>query len=173
MTIAKVNFELQSDLLHVQRRDFPLADPTLATPSNAVALYDGEWVTLNSTGKIVRAAAVATPGDPALFRSFPVFMEKGRYDVQAMATRKTDLLWLGEWEADSRVFDAAVTIGSGAPITAMLQPVKVATVTIGARNYVGLVGHGGSADSQFVVGYVTKLPATNGGKLRIRSGYRQ
>jgi hypothetical protein len=47
---------------------------------------------------------------------------------------------------------------------------KVATITIGSRNYTGLVGHGGSGDASKVVGYVTKLPAANGNKLRLRGG---
>jgi hypothetical protein len=54
----------------------------------------------------------------------------------------------------------------------VLQPLKAATVTIGSRNFVGLVGHGGSADTSPVLGYVTRLPANNGGKLRFISGYR-
>jgi hypothetical protein len=81
-------------------------------------------------------------------------------------------LFRGEYEADTRVFDASVALGSGAAITTVLQPLKVATITVGSRNYVGLVGHGGSSDASPVVGYVTRLPASNGGKLRFISGYR-
>lgn len=170
-TVGKINFEPVSDILAVQRKDFPLADTSLATPTNAVALVDGEWMTLNSSYQLVRAATVANDDELATLMSFPLFAENGRYDVQALG--KTDVLWLGEYEADTTIFDASVALGSGAAITTVLQPLKVATVTIGSRNYVGLVGHGGAADSSPIVGYVTRLPANNGGKLRFRRGDRK
>jgi hypothetical protein len=53
-----------------------------------------------------------------------------------------------------------------------MQGLKVATVALGGRNYCGLVGHGGSGDSSPVIGYVTRLPASNGGKLRFINGWR-
>lgn len=171
-TVGRINFELVSDMLSVARRDFPLADKTLADPTNAVALVDGEWMVIDANYKLARAAAVATPGTVATTKSFPLFMEKGRADVQAMADVKTMILWLGNYEFDTRIYDATVALGSGAAITTVLQPLKVATVTIGARNFVGLVGHGGSADTDPVVGYVTRLPANNGTKLRFMSGGR-
>ena len=172
-TVGRINFEPVSDILQVHRRDFPLADPTLADPTNAVALIDGEWMVLNSSYQIARAAAIATPGTAATLRSFPVFAEQGRYDVQAIADRKTVVLYLGEYEFDTRVFDAAATVGGGAPITTVLQTLKVATVTIGTRNFIGLVGHGGASDTDPIQGYVTRLPADNGGKLRFISGDRK
>ena len=176
-TIQKVNFEPVSDVLPVQRRDFPLADKTLSDPLNAVALVDGEWMTLNTSYQIVRGAAIATlatagaPGRAAV-RCFPLFAERGRYDVRAMSEGKMPVLFRGDYEFDTRVFDATAAAGSGAAITTVLQPLKVGTVLIGARNYCGLLGHGGAADTDPVVGYVTKLPANNGGKLRFISGYR-
>lgn len=171
-TVQRINFEPVTDILQVHRRDFVLADPTLADPTNAVALVDGEWMTLNAAYRIVRAADIATPDDPALLRSFPLWAERGRYDVQAMANRKMPVLFAGSYEFDSRIFDAAAVVGAGAAITAVLQPLKVATITIGARNYCGLVGHGGAADANPVVGHVTRLPANNGGKLRFLQGSR-
>lgn len=171
-TIQKTNFEPVSDVLATQRRDFPLADKTLSDPLNAVSLVDGEWMTIDTNYKLVRAAAVGTPGNLAATRSFPLWAERGRYDVRAMSEGKMPVLWRGEYEFETRVYDGVVALGSGAAITAVLQPLKVATITIGSRNYVGLVGHGGSADASPVVGYVTKLPANNGGKLRFISGWR-
>lgn len=170
-TVTRVNFEPVRDVLPVQRADFALVDPTLADPLNAVALVDGEWMVLNATGdKIQRASVIGTPGNAAASRSYPLWAERGRYDVQAIGGRKMPLLWLGSWEFNSRIFDAAAVVGSGAAITLVDQPLKVATVTIGTRNYTGLVGHGGSGDSNIIVGYVTRLPANNGGKLRLRGG---
>ena len=98
MSIQRINFEPVSDILPVQRRDFVLADPTLADPLNAVALVDGEWMAINSAYKCARAAAIGTPGALATVRSFPVFAERGRSDVQAIAGTKTVLLWLGDYE---------------------------------------------------------------------------
>jgi hypothetical protein len=76
---------------------------------------------------------------------------------------------MGEYEADTRIFDATATVHTnGVAITAVGQPLKVASITIGTRVYVGLVGHGaiGGADVDPIVGRVTRLPANNGGKLR-------
>lgn len=176
-TIQKVNFEPVSDVLPVQRRDFALADKTLSDPTNSVCLVDGEWMTLNSSAKLVRGAAIATLGTAgvggrATVRTFPLFAERGRYDVRAMSEMKMPILWRGDFEFDTRVFDAASVVDTGLAITTMMQPLKVATILIGTRNYCGLVGHGGAADTAPVVGYVTRLPANNGGKLRFISGWR-
>lgn len=169
-TVQRVNFEPVSDINPIHRRDFPLADASLANPSNVVALVDGEWMKLDASAKLARATAIASVGDPALTLSWPLFAERGRYDIQAMSQRKMPILFMGQYEFNTRIFDASVTIASGAPITTMLQPLKVATVTIGSRNYTGLVG-AAYADNAAIVGYVTRLPANNGGQLRFMSGW--
>jgi hypothetical protein len=171
-TVQKINFEPVSDILPILRKDLALADPSLAQPNNALALTDGEWVTIDSSYKWARAASAASAGNLATVRSFPVFMEAGRTDRQAMAEKKTTALYRGEYEFDTRIYDASVALGSGAVISTIMQPLKVASITIGPRVFVGLVGHGGYADQSPVVGYVTRLPASNGGKLRFISGYR-
>ena len=89
-----------------------------------------------------------------------------------MSEKKTTVLFTGEWEFDTRIYDATTVVASGAAM-ALLKPVKVGTITIGSRNYTGLLGHGGTSDNALIVGYVTRMPATNGGKLRIKSGYRR
>lgn len=171
-TIQKVNFEPVSDILPVQRKDLSLADKSLADPLNAATIIDGEWLTIDGSYKWVRASAIATPGNAATVRSFPCFLERGRTDRLGMAERKTTCLFRGEYEFDTRVYDASAAVGGGAIISTVMQPLKVATITIGTRNFTGLVGHGGAADTNPVVGYVTRLPAVNGGKLRFISGYR-
>jgi len=176
-TVQKVNFEPVSDILPVQRRDFPLVDPTLAQPLNSVVLVDGEWMVITSAYKLQRAADVATlgtagSGGRASVRSFPLWAERGRYDVQAIAGTRMPILFRGEYEFDTRIFDATAAAGSGAAITTVMQGLKVATIALGGRNYCGLVGHGGSGDADPVVGYVTRLPASNSGKLRFISGWR-
>jgi hypothetical protein len=170
-TVQKINFTPVSDILPIQRRDFALADPTLCNPLNAVVLIDGEWVTLNSSYQIIRASDITTSTAVASLRSFPVFAERGRYDVQAMSLHKVPVLYRGDYEFDTRIFDAANTNNSGAAMTFVLQPLKVSTISIGGRAYTGLIGHNG-INSDPIVGYITKLPANNGGQLRFISGWR-
>ena len=163
-TVMKVNFEFVSNSMHTQTRDFPLVDPTLADPYNAVALVDGEWMTITSAYKMERASVIGTPANAATKHSWPLWAERGRTDVQAQAERKAPVLWMGGWECDSRIYDAtSMTLGG---------LVSVATVTIGTRNYTGLVDNGtiGTPGSGITVGYITRLPASNGGKLRLRGG---
>ena len=109
-------------------------------------------------------------GNEAGSRRYPLWAERGRYDVQAMGDRKMPVLWLGGWEFNTRIFDAAAAVGGGAAITLVDQPLKVATITIGSRNYTGLVGSDTSDPTAIIVGYVTRLPSANGGKLRLRGG---
>jgi hypothetical protein len=168
MGVQRINFEPLTDILKVHRRDFALANPDLATPNAADVLLDGEWMVLNAAYQILRATDITVPGDMAALPSFPLFAERGRYDVQAIAGRKMPILFRGEYEFDTRIFDAA----AGAGITAVLQPLKVSTVAIGARSYSGLVVHNGAADADPIMGYVTRLPANNGGRLRFISGSR-
>lgn len=172
-SIQKMNFEPVSSVLQGLTRDVELVDPTLNDPTNSQVLIDGEWVVYNATGtKFVRASTYASVGNlntNALV--FPVWFEKGRYDGQAI--RKTSAVWAMDWEFQTRIFDTSVALGSGAAITAIGQPLKVATITFGSRNFSGLVGHGGSGDSNPIVGYVSRLPASNAGWLRVRSGYRR
>jgi hypothetical protein len=167
-TISKVNFELVTDNLPVIKRDVSLADQTLAVPTNPVALTDGEWCTLDSNGKLIRVTDITNLSAIGAVKSFPVWFELGRYDRQAMSRKATTVLYRGEYEAETRVYDALV----GTPITTMLQWLKARTIAIGTRNFTGLVGHGGSGDTDPVIGYVTKLPSSNGGKLRFISGCR-
>jgi len=172
-TVQRINFEPVTDILPLHRRDFPLADPTLADPTNATTgTVDGEWMTLNSSYQLIRGASIAAAGNGATVRCFPLWAERGRYDVQAMAGRKMPVIFLGAYEFDTRIYDASLVVGSGAAITTVLQPVKVSSIQLGSRFYCGLVGHGGAGDSAPIVGYVTRLPASNGNKLRFISGYR-
>lgn len=171
-TVQKVNFEPVTDINPVHRRDFPLADKTLADPLNAVALVDGEWMTLDSAGKLIRAADIATEGALASAMAFPLFAERGRTDVQAMAERKMPVLFMGQYEFETRIYSAAANInGAGnAAMSTMLQPVKVMTIIIGSRKYVGLAGSA-YTDNGLIVGYITRLGTNNGGRLRFLSGW--
>jgi hypothetical protein len=181
-TLQKINFTPVSDILPVQRRDFALGDPTLAQPLNAVALVDGEWMTLNNSSQLVRATDITSVGSyrPAGAANptgilVPLFAERGRYDVQALSQTKMPVLWRGEYEFDTRIFDATAVVHGGAAISYVGQPLKVATISFGGRNFSGLVGAGalGGGDVDPIVGYVTRLPASNGGQLRFVSGGRK
>lgn len=169
MAIQKVNFELKTDHIAVVRRDFGLSDPTnLLSVTSSTALIDGEWVTFDDTpatlGKLVRATDIGSVGGLASKLAFPVWAERGRTDVMAMSEKKVPILYMGFYEADTRVFDASAVAG-GAAITTTLQPLCLATVTIGSRNYTGLVGSSYTSNN-LIVGYAVRLPSTNGGKLR-------
>lgn len=162
-TVQRINFEPTTDIMPVHRRDFPLATPDLASPLNPAVITDGEWVTLNSSYQILRASNLGVVGNPASLRSWPVFAERGRYDVQAIAGRKMPILFLGHYEFDTRIYDDLAVVAGGAAITFVGQKLKVATITLGTRNYTGLVGVGGG-NTDPVVGIVTRLPSA--GKLR-------
>lgn len=141
-----VHFELVTDLQGLIRRDFNLADKTLANPNSTNPLIDGEFVNLDTAYKLVRGA------DGTL--GFAVFMERGRFDVQALG--KTTVLFLGGYEADTRVFTSA-------GITAVGQKLQLsASVSVDGKTKSGLAVYA----SGEVLGYVTRLPANNGGKLR-------
>ena len=139
-TIQKVNFEPVSDILATQRRDFALADRTLADPLASNALVDGEWFIIDSSYKAARAVAINAAGNVATQSSYIVFGERGRSDVLAMAQRKIPLIWFGEFEADTRIFDATAAYGGGAAITSVGQPLKVASIDIGGKIVMGAHG---------------------------------
>jgi hypothetical protein len=181
-TIQRINFELISDVIPIVRRDFQLADTTLVDPLNASVLIDGEWMIVNDAYKLTRATNVTAgqEGTKALsltgakrVRSFPLFAERGRTDVQAL--RKTIVLFGGWYEGETRIFDASARVSGGTDsypaISYVGQPLQVATITIGTRILSGLVGANVdefTADIPFCVGWVTRLPTNNGGKLRFR-----
>jgi hypothetical protein len=164
-TVQRINFEPLSDILHTQRRDYSLAEPALADPSNSIALVDGEWMVINNSFKLERASDITVLGNLATRKSYVLFAERGRYDVRALSGTKTDIIQLGDYIADTRIYDATVVIGAGAAIANVGQPLKVATIAIGSRYYTGLVGHGGVGDTDPIVARVMRLPANNGGKL--------
>lgn len=179
-TVQKVNFTPVSDILPVHRRDFPMADPTLINPINATCLVDGEWLIVNTAGQLLRACDITQANGTGArngakpVRSFPCFAERGRSDVMAMSQNKVPVLFMGQYEFDTRIFDASLVATGGAAISYVGQPLKAAVITIGGRKYSGLIGANdiGGADVEPVLGYVTRLPAQNGGQLRFMSGWR-
>ena len=139
------NFRLVTPVERVDRKDMNLADRTLIVPSNANPLLDGEWLEYDAAKKAIRA------GGNTL--AWAVWAERGRSDTQALG--KAPVLYMGTYEADTLIFDAAA-LAHG-------DPLMIDDVTIGTLTKSGLMKHGGGA--QLVIGYVTRLPAINGAKL--------
>lgn len=163
-TVTRVNFEIVSNVMHIQTRSEPLANPELANPLGPAPLLDGEWVKFDTNQKLVRAADIAAAGNAADGPSWPCIDERGRTDNQALAERKKTIISLGAWEADTRVFlVTSMAVG---------RLVAVSSIDIGGVVYAGLVDNGTilSPGSGITVGMVTRLPTANGGKLRIRGG---
>jgi hypothetical protein len=141
----QVNFDLVTDLQQLTRRDFTVADRALVNPTNANPILDGEFVFVDSAYKLIRASTGSY--------AWCVFMEKGRFDVQALG--KLTVLQLGHYEADTRVFTSAgLTLGGALKISS--------SVSLDDQTKSGLANY----DSGVIIGYVTRLPANNGGRLR-------
>lgn len=143
--------------------DKNLLDPAYLSHATTPTLVDGEWVTYNDAGKIVRAADLTqVAGTVAAKRSFLWWEEVGRYDVQAI--QQGNIMLLGAGEFNTLIFDSALNGG----ISDGMQALKVAVVVIDGIKRSGLIAHSGTDQ---IVGYSTLLPAKNGGKLRFVLGY--
>lgn len=140
-----VNFELVTEVQSLLRRDFPVADRTLVDPTNANPLMDGEFMNLNASYQLIRGANQSL--------GFALFAEKGRFDVQAIG--KVTVLMGGTYEADTRVFTSAGLVLGG-----KLEISNAVTVDTLTKSGLKVYAAGES------VGYVTRLPANNGGRLR-------
>lgn len=137
-------FKLASPAEKLERRDIVLADRTLALPSNANPLLMGEYVEYDAAYKAIRGTNAHL--------SFVVFGENGRLDIQG--TGKVPTLYMGTYEADTLIFDdTGLALG---------DPLMVDTVTYDSLSRSGVK----KWTTNLVLGYVTKLPAINGNKLR-------
>ena len=133
---------LISEVLPVQRRDFTLTDPTLLNPNNANPLYDGEWLELDSSYKLVRGGA-GEGANPA----WQLFAERGRYDTQAIS--KAPILFIGGYEAETSIVNlTGLSVGS---------PLSVNDVTVDATTKRGLALTGVTSGEHLIVGYVTRV----------------
>lgn len=159
-----VNFKLISEFQTIHRRPFGLAVPATLKPSNVRPLVDGEFLQLDAAYKMARGgnnSAGAADEDIADVPSFAFFAESGRSDTQAV--EKGPFLFGNFYEADTIIMDAAAAGG----ISAVGQALFVGDVDIGGIVRRGLMGALGTpAGTEKVVGYVTRLPASNRGYLR-------
>lgn len=146
------HMELVTELLPLLRRDFATAIPL--NPDSAEPLVDGEWLGLTNY------QAVRLSGE-ALVPTYPVWAERGRYDVQAI--QKVPLLMGPLFEADTDIVNTSHGLSVGSPLV-------VADVTAAGGTKKGLILAAGVGVQHLVVGWVTRLPAS--GKVRfIHTGY--
>lgn len=140
----------------LSRMPLEVADLGLLNPQSTspVPLIDGELVTVDATFKWARATDASKP-------SFFSIEDRGDYGVQA--SRKLSAITspgMNFW-ADTVVFDTAlVTLG---------QAVMLGTVNntlSGSVNRAGLIAHTGT---NFKLGWVMRLAAVNGNRLRFMS----
>lgn len=140
------NFRLVTPVEWVYRRDLPLEDRTLVNPNGSNPLLDGEWLMYNTSKHAIRSDGSAL--------SWVVFGERGRTDVQALG--KVPVLYMGRYEADTLVFDTAGGLALGSAL--MVDDV---TYSGGTKSGLKL-----KAGGDLTIGYVTRMPSTNGLKLR-------
>ena len=135
-------FNLVSEVLPVQRRDFYVLTPAQLNPNNANPLIDGEWLELDTTEYKVKRGT----GEAAV-PSWPLFAEKGRYDTQSIG--KVPLLFLGGFEAETKV----ANLSGMAPGNALV----VQDVTISSLTRRGLAKLGAGAGEHMIFGFVTRV----------------
>lgn len=141
------NFTLITELQTLHRRDFPLADITLANPLNSDPLLDGEFLELNANYQLQRGAT----GEGIWPNVFPVYSERGRYDVQAL--QKVAVLMLHSYEAETAIYTSAgLVVGSA---------LTVNDVTYQGGSHRGLA-LASSSSGRVVVGYVSRIVAGSG-----------
>jgi len=131
--------------MSLEVNDLGLLDPTGTSP---VPLIDGEFVQEDANYQFGRAS-------DADRLSSVVIDWRGDYGIQA--GRKLSVIRLGSYEADTLVFDAALTT-LGAPV----QLGTVNNAAVGSVNRAGLI----AAAAGLVIGYISRVAATNGNRLR-------
>lgn len=153
MKNVNTQFEvIRPTLDELVRSALPLVNPQLVNPhsKSPLPLFPGEFVADAPGGKYDRATDAAKP-------AYAVIEDFGDYGVQA--SRKLSALRIGSYEANTGLFDPG--------LTTLGAPVMIGDVNVGdagnPENHTGLVAHTGS---NIIVGYVTKLAAENGGRLR-------
>lgn len=132
---------LITEVLPIQRRNFPLASQAILNPNNANPLLDGEWLELDSTYKLKRGAATpqATP-------AWQVWNERGRYDTQAIG--QTTVLFIGGYEAETTIVEpTGIAVGDALIVT---------DVTVGGLTKRGLDKIGAAA-TFLIFAYATRV----------------
>ena len=138
---------LVRESIEVATANLGLLNPNSTSP---VALVDGELIQYDSTGKAVRATDAAKPS---------WFCIDDRGDPGVQASRKlTAIVGGGAFQADTVIYDStSLVVGS---------KLMYGNCTIESLTRAGVVLQTGS---NIVVGYVLRLAAANGNKLRFVS----
>ena len=151
-------FDRQFEILHptldrlspvnLEVADTGLLDPTSTSP---VPLVDGELVQHDSNYQFVR-------GVTANFAQPSFFMIEWRGDFGVQASRKVAAIkGGGGFEADTLIFDSAVAaLGAALEMATVTEAVFGNVARAALRTFT----------SGLVLGFVTRLAATNGGRLR-------
>lgn len=142
---------IQPTLDRLTRKPLEVANQGLLNPQGVapVPLIDGELVQVTATYKWDRASDASKP-------SFFSIEDRGDYGVQA--SRKLSVVMGPTFEADTVVFDTVgiVTLGMA------VQMGVVNNALSGSLARAGLVASAGG----IILGYVLRLPASNGNRLR-------
>lgn len=137
---------LVTEVLPINRRDFYITDPTLLNPNNGNPLLDGEWLELDSSYKALRGTSGGGSHE-AIFPSWQLFAERGRYDTQAIG--KAPVLFLGGYEAECKIATlAGITVG-----TALV----VQDVTFQSVTKRGLAALGAGGGEHLIFAYATRI----------------
>jgi hypothetical protein len=143
-----------SSILTFQVADFPINDPALVDYTETNPLVMGEWLTRNTSGKLLRAANPGVPPGPWMY-----WAETGRGDIQGMASKKVPVILRGGFLAETKVFNALAPPALGAAL-------EVANITYDGLTKSGLQTHAAGANP--LIGYVTKRAADNNGWLEFQ-----
>jgi hypothetical protein len=165
-----MTFELVDGFEFIRRRDWGVeasaADAAGHEPLNpldARPYIIGEWLQLNANYNMQRGGNNAgNLTDEALVPSWPVYMERGRTDTQAIAagrdangnilTGQTTVLWNHAFEARTDVCDSTgMAVGSALAVFDIVE-----AVTLIVRR-----GLGPAVAGTPIVGYVTRIHDTN------------
>lgn len=149
--MATQYFRMVSDPTMIQRRSFELSDPTILDPNTTNPLLEGEWLKQAATDyKVERGSGDGGADEPAWL----MWAERGRYETQAI--QKVPLLWLGDFEAETKIFTSTGLTTNG-------QALMVSDVSVGGQNKRGLLLR---TSTNYIVARVTRLPSVNNGWLR-------
>lgn len=160
------SFVLRTPYFRVITRDLKMTDEDLVRPPGAVVgstpILAGEWLTYDADYKGVRGSTqnvtlgnLAT--DPIAFKCWPAYYDQGMTDVQVLKRVPVLFIYPGV-EVDTTVYEdgGAFTMSGAVMATQVTDP--------DGATRCGLAPVSGT---HLVVGYVTRLPAANDGKLRV------
>jgi len=134
------------------RRDYDVADTDLLDPTDSDCLVHGEWMSLNTSAKLVRA-------DSDEANAYMLFTPKGSTDAQALG--KVCIIMSRDFEVDTDMYLTSDTYAIGVEVGLDQQTVDGATRCV-FRPVSEL-----TAGSHYSYGVVTLDPDNNDDLLRV------